>query len=204
MNRAPRNPGDKCYLSVTQRVQTHSAPNPPPTHRPLLRLCHYNPQAGFLSPRWAGDSTCEQNSPARAASRNYYLFLAWQLSLDSRSVVTLYVLVWGLGRSASRGLKKHCQRRITFWFSGFIFGSCGQVYREQGGEKPVLVCLLAFWLIDKEQPHFWSVSKHFCRGARRLFVTRKQANGVRGGQRKKARATLLIPKGTQLLFRWLF
>lgn len=53
-------------------------PIQPPTHRPLLRLCHYNPQAGFLLPRWAGDSMCEQNSTARAASRNYYLFLAWQ------------------------------------------------------------------------------------------------------------------------------
>lgn len=53
-------------------------PIQPPTHRPLLRLCHYNPQAGFLLPRWAGDSMCEQNSTARAASRNYYLLLAWQ------------------------------------------------------------------------------------------------------------------------------
>ena len=53
-------------------------PIQPPTHRPLLRLCHHNPQAGFLLPRWAGDSMCEQNSSARAARRNYYLFLAWQ------------------------------------------------------------------------------------------------------------------------------
>lgn len=53
-------------------------PIQPPTHRPLLRLCHHNPQAGFLLPRWAGDSMCEQNSYARAARRNDYLFWAWQ------------------------------------------------------------------------------------------------------------------------------
>lgn len=122
-------------------------PPPPPTHRPLLRLCHYNPQAGFLSPRWAGDSTCEQNSPARAASRNYYLFLAWQLSLDSRSVVILYVLVWGLGRSASRGLKKNTvSAGLRFDFQVLSLALAVRCIGSWGGEN--YSCLLVSVLVD--------------------------------------------------------
>lgn len=73
-------------------------PIQPPTHRPPLRLCHYNPQAGFLCPRWAGDSMCEQNSAARAAGRNYYLFPSmtidvWTVRVLSHCMNTFEV--WG-------------------------------------------------------------------------------------------------------------
>lgn len=72
-------------------------PIQPPTHRPPLRLCHYNPQAGFLLPRWAGDSMCEQNSAARAAGRNYYLFPSmtidvWTVRVLSHCMNTFEVL----------------------------------------------------------------------------------------------------------------
>lgn len=72
-------------------------PIQPPTHRPPLRLCHYNPQAGFLLPRWAGDSMCEQNSAARAADRNYYLFPSmtidvWTVRVLSHCMNTFEVL----------------------------------------------------------------------------------------------------------------
>lgn len=89
-------------------------PIQPPTHRPLLRLCHHNPQAGFLLPRWAGDSMCEQNSSARAASE--IIIYSWHdnRGLDSRSVVTLYVHTWGLGSCNSKGIKNSVEDGLCF------------------------------------------------------------------------------------------
>lgn len=123
-----------------------SNPFSPPTHRPLLRLCHYNPQAGFLSPRWAGDSMCEQNSPARAASRNYYLFLAWKLSLASQSAVMVYVHVWGEGRSAKKKKKLSMLDYILiFRFYLFLMQSAASGARRK--KWFLFACLCSSWLI---------------------------------------------------------
>lgn len=100
-------------------------PIQPPTHRPPLRLCHYNPQAGFLLPRWAGDSMCEQNSAARAAGRNYYLFPSmtidvWTVGVLSHCMNTFEVL----GDWTAKVLKKKKKRTHTglccFFFILFI------------------------------------------------------------------------------------
>lgn len=40
--------------------------------------------------------------------------------------------------------KKTARAGLSLDFQVFIFGSCGQVYREQGVGETVFVCLLAF------------------------------------------------------------
>lgn len=70
-------------------------PIQPPTHRPLLRLCHYNPQAGILLPRWAGDSMCEQNSTARAASKKLLFILGMKIEAGVLSYCMYTFEVWG-------------------------------------------------------------------------------------------------------------
>lgn len=99
-------------------------PIQPPTHRPPLRLCHYNPQAGFLLPRWAGDSMCEQNSAARAADRNYYLFPSmtidvWTVRVLSHCMNTFEVLGDGTAKVLKKTKKKTLGCVVFFWF--FLF-----------------------------------------------------------------------------------
>lgn len=94
-------------------------PIQPPTHRPPLRLCHYNPQAGFLLPRWAGDSMCEQNSAARAAGRNYYLFPSmtidvWTVRVLSHCMNTFEV--WGDWTARVKKKTKKTQVCVVFLF----------------------------------------------------------------------------------------
>lgn len=59
-------------------------------------------------------------------------------------------------------LKKNGGAGLCLGFFRFYLLLMQTAVSGAGGEKKVFVCLLAFSLIDKEQPHFCSVGKHFC------------------------------------------
>lgn len=74
-----------------------SDPIQPPLYRPLLRLCHHNPQAGPLLPKRAGDSMCEQNSQCKGSKEELLFILGM-----ATEVWTVNVL-------------SHCMYTFGFW-----------------------------------------------------------------------------------------
>jgi len=96
-------------------------PIQPPTHRPPLRLCHHNPQAGFLLPRWAGDSMCEQNSTARAAGGHYYLFPGMTKEGRAVGVLSYCTNTFQVRRDVIPKVQKYCRRWIMFFKIFFTF-----------------------------------------------------------------------------------
>lgn len=118
-------------------------PIQPPTHRPLLRLCHHNPQAGFLLPRWAGDSICVSKT-AMQGQQGEIIIYSWHdnRGLDSQSVVILYVHIWGLGRCNSKGIR--ILWKIDYFFISdltFYLYQWGCIWEEETNGKQMF-----FWV----------------------------------------------------------
>lgn len=178
-------------------------PIQPPTHRPLLRLCHHNPQAGFLLPRWAGDSMCEQNSTARAARRNYYLFLAWQWRFGQSECCHIVCTHLRFGEMQFQRYKTTVEDGLCFHIRPYFLPVSVRVYLGRGNKR------FLSWLIKSVSPFFLSESKHFWSAVWCMFghnIVNKQMEMRGSGKRSAwtAHPAFMIPVGLQLSVKMLF
>lgn len=72
-----------------------SDPIQPLLYRPLLRLCHHNPQAGFLLPKRAGDSMCEQNSQCKGSKEELLFILGMATEVWTVNVLSYCMYTFG-------------------------------------------------------------------------------------------------------------